>query len=219
MPDFIGQNRTFFTKIHQTRKSCQSYRRFQNTIYFVVRWGMTTDLSEAGGQSAVASPGVAWCVVRSGLRDASCMMRMGPGRWESKVGKNREDSPFNAEDTPKTAGKSPELRHFTPCYGFAIGGSPAEPGRVPGFLVQSFKSNRKADGSGSWSGFVRFRGCEKARKSAFVRFRPVCERGRGSKSSKRQASNIQRRVRIQGRARMANQGHGSESLNFGSPEF
>ena len=93
--------------------------------------GMTSDLSAVRGQLKVASPGVAWCVVRSGLRDASCMMRMGPGRWESQVGKNREDSPFNAEDTPKTARKSPELRHFTPCYGFAIRGAPQSRGEFP----------------------------------------------------------------------------------------
>jgi hypothetical protein len=36
--DFMGWNRVIFTKIHQTGKSCQSYRRFQNTICCVVGW-------------------------------------------------------------------------------------------------------------------------------------------------------------------------------------
>jgi hypothetical protein len=38
MPVFIGRNSVIFTKIHQTGKSCQSYRRFQNTICFVIGW-------------------------------------------------------------------------------------------------------------------------------------------------------------------------------------
>jgi len=54
MVDFIGWNRVFFTKIHQTGKVCQSYRRFQNTILNVVRWRLIFDKmrsSECGVRS------------------------------------------------------------------------------------------------------------------------------------------------------------------------
>ena len=44
MPDFIGRNPLFFTKIHQTGKSCQSYRRFQNPICDVIRWRLIFEI-------------------------------------------------------------------------------------------------------------------------------------------------------------------------------
>ena len=52
MPVFVDRNHVIFTKIHQTEKSCQSYRRFQNPIYFVVRWRPFFDNAESGVRNA-----------------------------------------------------------------------------------------------------------------------------------------------------------------------
>ena len=40
----MGRNRCFFTKIHQITKACQTYRRLQILISFVVEWRLIFEM-------------------------------------------------------------------------------------------------------------------------------------------------------------------------------